>query len=597
MSLETCPVCDRSQEVAPGAPGFVCRSCRTKCIFVSCRKCHRATTFYGEALRPALVTYRCPYCNKKNTVLPEQIRALKSIVEEAARVERAAEREQKQLASAAAAEERERKRAAVESLESEVIRKNSELAAYVQALQNLLSLTLEVDDFIDFDSLKESLAAPRFDPGPLGEAKPPPTWDSFAPPQPSGVGKMMPGAKAKYEQAVAEARAAFDAAVAERAVKEEERVAALAQAQDQHRQRISGLEAETGKQHEEIDQLKARFDANDPQAIVHYFTLVLEASSYPETFPRHFRMAYVPESKQLVVEYELPPLDVVPEVSEYKLIKTRQEISEKSRPAVQRKGLYASIVSQIAVRTLHELFEADRNGKVETIVFNGYVSTTDRATGKPVAPHLVTVRTTRDSFAEIDLNKVDAEACLKGLKASVSRNPAELAPVRPVLEFNMVDPRFIEESDVLSQLDERPNLAELTPTEFESLITNLFTQMGLETKTTRPSRDGGVDCVAYDPRPIFGGKVVIQAKRYKNTVGVSAVRDLFGTVHNEGASKGILVCTSGYGKASFDFANGKPLELLDGGNLLYLLKEHADVDARIEFPENWEDPADATVEV
>ena len=43
--------------------------------------------------------------------------------------------------------------------------------------------------------------------------------------------------------------------------------------------------------------------------------------------------------------------------------------------------------------------------------------------------------------------------------------------------------------------------------------------------------------VAYDPRPVLGGKVVIQAKRYKNTVGVSAVRDLFGTVHNEGASK------------------------------------------------------------
>lgn len=42
------------------------------------------------------------------------------------------------------------------------------------------------------------------------------------------------------------------------------------------------------------------------------------------------------------------------------------------------------------------------------------------------------------------------------------------------------------------------------------------------------SRDGGVDCVAFDPRPIFGGKVVIQAKRYKGTVGVSAVRDLFG---------------------------------------------------------------------
>ncbi len=71
---------------------------------------------------------------------------------------------------------------------------------------------------------------------------------------------------------------------------------------------------------------------------------------------------------------------------------------------------------------------------------------------------------------------------------------------------------------------------------------------------------------------------------------MSAVRDLFGTVQNEGASKGILVTTSGYGQASFDFAEGKPLELLSGSNLLYLLKEHAGVEARIVMPEDWKDP-------
>jgi restriction system protein len=154
----------------------------------------------------------------------------------------------------------------------------------------------------------------------------------------------------------------------------------------------------------------------------------------------------------------------------------------------------------------------------------------------------------------------------------------------------MVDPRFVQETDVLSALDERPNLMELTPGEFENLITNLFEKMGLETRLTQASRDGGVDCVAYDPRPIFGGKVVIQAKRYKNTVGVSAVRDLFGTMQNEGASKGILVTTSGYGKAAFEFAEGKPMELLSGSNLLYLLEEHAGIQAKIEVPDDWVDP-------
>src|SRR5262249_31747219 len=119
---------------------------------------------------------------------------------------------------------------------------------------------------------------------------------------------------------------------------------------------------------------------------------------------------------------------------------------------------------------------------------------------------------------------------------------------------------------------------------------NLFSKMGLETRQTQASRDGGVDCVAFDARPILGGKVIIQAKRYKNTVGVAAVRDLFCTLHNEGASKGILVTTSGYGKAAYEFANGKPIELLTGSNLLYLLKAYADIEAKIEIPADWVDP-------
>lgn len=67
---------------------------------------------------------------------------------------------------------------------------------------------------------------------------------------------------------------------------------------------------------------------------------------------------------------------------------------------------------------------------------------------------------------------------------------------------------------------------------------------------------------------------MIQAKRYTNVVGVSAVRDLYGTVHNEGANKGILVTTSTYGPDAYEFAKGKPLTLLSGAELLSLLERH-----------------------
>src|SRR5439155_4619215 len=118
---------------------------------------------------------------------------------------------------------------------------------------------------------------------------------------------------------------------------------------------------------------------------------------------------------------------------------------------------------QTAIRTLHELFEADRSEKLETVVFNGFVDGTDKATGKAIRPHLVTVRATREAFQNLDLSRVEPLACLRALNASVSKSPSELLPVRPVVDFNMVDPRFVQESDVLSTLDQRPNLMELTP--------------------------------------------------------------------------------------------------------------------------------------
>ncbi len=61
-------------------------------------------------------------------------------------------------------------------------------------------------------------------------------------------------------------------------------------------------------------------------------------------------------------------------------------------------------------------------------------------------------------------------------------------------------------------------------------------------------------------------------------------------MQHEKASKGILVSTSGYGSAAFEFANDKPITLLSGSNLLSLLKEHSGIEAKIVMPEEWRDP-------
>ncbi|MEI9901007.1 MAG: restriction endonuclease [Hyphomicrobium sp.] len=407
-----------------------------------------------------------------------------------------------------------------------------------------------------------------------------PNLSDYLPSKPGILSKLRPGWRKRHEEACGQANAkhahdmtAFQIRIAQReaVIKELE---------------ASAIDAVAG-----IDRLRADYESGSPEAVAENIRIAFAQSEYPEAFPLAHRVGYSQGSSQLVVDIELPTIDaIVPAVERYKYVKSKDEIVETKKPLKARQDLYSSVIAQTVLRHVHEVFKSDRAGFISVAVINAYVDAIDPSTGRRVHPCLLSVRTTRDAFEEFDLRHVDPIACLKRLHASVSRSPAELAAVKPIVEFDMTDPRFIEEADVLSTLDSRPNLMELSPSEFESLITNLFQKMGLETKLTQASRDGGVDCVAFDPRPVLGGKVVVQAKRYKNTVGVSAVRDLYGTLMNEGASKGILVTTSGYGSAAFNFANGKPLELFSGGELLFLLKEHAGIDAKIVIPDGWADP-------
>jgi hypothetical protein len=72
------------------------------------------------------------------------------------------------------------------------------------------------------------------------------------------------------------------------------------------------------------------------------------------------------------------------------------------------------------------------------------------------------------------------------------------------MPFSRADPRAVEAIDVISGLDQRPNLLDLSPKEFESFVQNLFTAIGYETDQYRASGDGGIDCMAFK-RPGRGG--------------------------------------------------------------------------------------------
>lgn len=327
-----------------------------------------------------------------------------------------------------------------------------------------------------------------------------------------------------------------------------------------------------------IDEIASAYMSGNTQEIGNYCEYVLLSSNYPDYFPQKFDIDYQSESKLLVIDYELPSPDSIPTIKSVKYVATSNSLQESHFTKSQILTIYDDLIYQVCLRTVYEIFSSDLIKAIDSIVFNGIVESVNPSTGNHKGACILSMHAQRDTFMLINLAQVDAKACFKGFKGVASSKLHALAAIPPIMRLNRHDDRFTESYGVADNIDNSTNLAAMHWEDFEHLIREIFEKEfsinGGEVKVTQASRDGGVDAIAFDPDPIRGGKIVIQAKRYTNTVGVAAVRDLYGTVLNEGANKGILVTTSDYGPDSYEFANGKPLVLLSGGNLLHLLEKH-----------------------
>lgn len=298
---------------------------------------------------------------------------------------------------------------------------------------------------LTFGSLKVTPELPGFEPGPLRVAESAPDWNDYAPPEPGGLSRVFGGA-ARHERQTAEARAGFDAAVADHRHREARRQRAFSAARTSYERKIEEIRAGAAAQNAVIEARRTAFETGDPEAVEWFVSQVLDASHYPDGFPRQYQVAYRPENRDVVVEFDLKRF------------------------------------------------------------------------------------------------------------------------------------RFTDDMDVIADLDSRKNLLNLSPTEFEHLVRQLFVAMGAEAWTTIPSKDGGVDAVATSRNLFFGGVCLIQAKRWTGLVGLESVHALTGVMADHNATTGVLVTTSWFGRASEQFAQRNRITLINGAELKQLIKDHLKMD-------------------
>ncbi|MCI0330728.1 MAG: restriction endonuclease [candidate division Zixibacteria bacterium] len=97
---------------------------------------------------------------------------------------------------------------------------------------------------------------------------------------------------------------------------------------------------------------------------------------------------------------------------------------------------------------------------------------------------------------------------------------------------------------------------------FEKNIAKVFERLGHKVRLTKSSGDEGVDIFVDDDK-------IVQCKATRSQIAPAIVRDLYGTMRDKKAKKGIIVSTGGFSSGCYGFvARHKNIQLWDLNKLL-----------------------------
>ncbi|MHB8868421.1 MAG: hypothetical protein ACYC6T_09705 [Thermoleophilia bacterium] len=363
----------------------------------------------------------------------------------AAQLARASEADKKRLA-------KEAREAHVAAMEAEVESLNVELNESYQAIDSLLAATLEVDDYVDLTALRVVAVHPPFDridleaPVPLPSPIIDPPQPVFTPPLPPKGLRGLLGNKNKHEQVVADATAAHEHAVAEwqsglheaelarqaaaswHADREAKRFSELEVALARYAEECSARETATAERNSAVDKLIADLGYGAVDAVQEYVSIVLSNSVYPADFAVEHDFEFDAATAELRLRVLVPGPDKLSTTKAYRYTKSSDEITATSLTQKACKERYASAVHQVALRSMHEVFEADRRGLIKTISLEVGTETVDPATGREGYIPFVAAGAERDSFLALNLSNVVPAATLGHLGAALSKNPYDLVP-------------------------------------------------------------------------------------------------------------------------------------------------------------------------
>ena len=382
----------------------------------------------------------------------EQQRAQLRAVKELQRQQRLAEqyrgRAQREAARADAAAQREAKKAYEESRQAETDTMNAAIELKLAEIDDILAATLQVDDYVDLEALRATIIHPEFDspnlrvaaaPAPIPAPGPEPVY--VAPEASGGVfGKRRDERQAalardRFNRAHAEWRMEVQAftrrqqEIAEHARSEQQRIESLAADRARYEADCRSRESEVASHNRDLDSLISGLRAGTTDAVEEYFSIVLRNSVYPEGIELGLEYDVDPTTREMTMYVDLPTPDELPSEKGFRWVKAKDEITPVAQTQKEQRDRYTRVVASIVLRTLHEIWESDRAGHVDTIALSAGVARPDPATGHDTRTMLVQLAVARLDFEHINLARVEPLEALQHLGAVVSKAPWALTPI------------------------------------------------------------------------------------------------------------------------------------------------------------------------
>jgi restriction system protein len=376
--------------------------------------------------------------------LREEERVSKDELKAQARLVRATEQERKRF-------EKEAKELHVEEMNAQAVVKTKEIEEIYSEIDGLLAATLEVDDYVDLKSLKQEVAHPPIILSGIETPLPKPVLPSFPdepklvlPNEPAGLGKLW--GKNKYSENVREAKKSFsrkydmwqkrceqvgkvrEGLTKDHGVAEAARLVKLGVAEERYMEECRKRELEVESHNESLEKLIADLGYGLEDAVKDYVEIVLSNSIYPEAFLVDFKGNFDSTTAELQLKVSVPPPGALPAAKHYRYKRSADEVVATELSQKAQKDRYSGAVYQVALRTFHEIFEADRRALIRTISLTVGTETINPAIGKEEFIPFVSCGVGREAFLEIDLAKVVPLATLQHLHGAISKNPYALVP-------------------------------------------------------------------------------------------------------------------------------------------------------------------------